>query len=66
MREILKSGSEGGAGQSNVPFLPLSSESSATITHGIRHTDGAASSARKHTLRRIASAHVAFFYAELA
>ena len=24
MREIRKSGSEGGAGQNNVPFLPLS------------------------------------------
>ena len=24
MREIRKSGSEGGAGQTNVPFLPLS------------------------------------------
>ena len=24
MREICKSGSEGGAGQTNVPFLPLS------------------------------------------
>jgi hypothetical protein len=24
MREICKSGSEGGAGQNNVPFLPLS------------------------------------------
>ncbi len=26
MREIRKSGSEGGAGQTNVPFLPLSGE----------------------------------------
>ena len=26
MREIRKSGSEGGAGQTNVPFLPLSVE----------------------------------------
>jgi hypothetical protein len=26
MREICKSGSEGGAGQTNVPFLPLSGE----------------------------------------
>ena len=26
MREICKSGSEGGAGKTNVPFLPLSGE----------------------------------------
>ena len=30
MREICKSGSEGGAGQTNVPFLPLSRTARAT------------------------------------
>jgi hypothetical protein len=29
MREIRKSGSEGGAGQTNVPFLPLSEKGAA-------------------------------------
>jgi hypothetical protein len=32
MREIRKSGSEGGAGQTNVPFLPLSGRRSRNFT----------------------------------